>query len=260
MGVLYNYNQQMKLISWNVNSIRARQPLVEELIKKHQPDILFLQETKCINEQFPSEVFEDLGYNLELHGQKTFNGVAILSKFPFEKDVIKNIPTFDDEQARYIEVSINGSLFINVYIPNGQDPASDKYIYKLIFLEKLYEHLKKRIKQQTPFVLAGDFNIALTKEDIAFPDENMICFTPKERQKLNQIISLGLIDVQHYKNISGYTWWDYRNLGFAKNEGMRLDYIFISPDLLNDKENFSIDVDFRKMAKTSDHAPLIISF
>ena len=250
----------MKFASWNVNSIRARLPLVESFLKTHQPDIFFMQETKCMDDQFPFEMFEDLGYNIEHHGQKTFNGVAILSKIPFDGQSRKKIPTLEDAQTRYIETYINGILFINVYVPNGQDPSSDKYIYKLTFLEHLYEHLKEYIKNNIPFVLAGDFNIALTPEDTAFVNENMICFTPKERQKLNQIINLGLIDVQKQQNVSGYTWWDYRGRGFAKNEGMRLDYIFLTPSFSKQIQSFHIDLETRQLERPSDHAGLIMDF
>lgn len=250
----------MKLISWNVNSIRVRYPLVVDLIKAHQPDILFLQETKCLPEQFPLEVFEDLGYNIEHVGQRAFNGVAILSKMPFEGKSIEKIPNLESDHARYIEVFINGHLFINVYVPNGQDPSSDKYVYKLHFLDCLYEHLKMYVKQHIPFILGGDFNIALTAEDTSFPDENSICFTIQERQRLNQIINLGLIDIQSYKKISGFTWWNYIGRGFEKNQGMRLDYMFITPSLVPSLKSFFVDTDTRVQPRTSDHAPLVVTF
>ena len=248
----------MKFASWNVNSIRARLPLVEEFIKMHKPDVLFMQETKCRDEEFPFETFEDLGYNIEHHGQKTFNGVAILSKFPFEGVSNKKIPLLEDDQTRYLEVGIKGLTFINVYVPNGQDPSSDKYVYKLKFLDHLYEHLKSYTQEDIPFILAGDFNVALTPEDTAIANENMICFTPKERQRLNKIINLGLVDMQRQQNVEGYTWWDYRGFGFSKGIGMRLDYIMLHPTLVKEAHDFKIDLDFRKAEKPSDHAPLLM--
>ena len=188
-----------RLVSWNVNSIRARLPLVTRLIQELAPDILMLQELKCTEAQFPHEIFEELGYNLVMHGQKTFNGVAILSKAPFDELPQKNIPSLEDPQARFIETRIMGYTFMNVYVPNGQDPSSDKYIYKLEFFDHLYNHLKTYVKKGIPFLLAGDFNVALNEEDTATPDDRMICFTPKERQKLNQLLGLGLIDIQRYR-------------------------------------------------------------
>jgi len=250
----------MKLISWNVNSIRVRYPLVVDLIKIHQPDVLFLQETKCLPEQFPSEIFEDLGYNIEHIGQKAFNGVAILSKMPFEGKRIEKIPNLESDHARYIEVFIKGHLFINVYVPNGQSPQSNQYPYKLHFLECLYHHLKSYMRNQIPFVIGGDFNIALTYEDTSFTDENAICFTIPERQKLNQIINLGLIDVQNYKNIKGFTWWNYIGRAFEKDIGMRLDYMFITPSLVSSLRSFFVDTDTRAQLRTSDHAPLVVTF
>jgi len=248
----------MKLISWNVNSVNARLPLLIELIKKHSPDVLFLQETKCEDKNFPYEALEDLGYNIKHIGQKTFNGVAILSKMPFEGDAITALPHFKDEHKRYLEVTIQGITFINVYVPQGQDPSSDKYLYKLDFYDHLYAHLEPYTKQHLPCVIAGDFNVALTGEDTAFPDESMICFTIKERQKLNQILNLGVIDVQKYKNVEGYTHFDYRGQGFKKNKGLRIDYIFVFPGTFKAIESFELDTDIRAKEKTSDHVPLVM--
>ncbi|USO02789.1 MAG: exodeoxyribonuclease III [Alphaproteobacteria bacterium] len=248
----------MKLVCWNVNSINARLPLVIELIKQHNPDILFLQETKCEDQNFPYEALEDLHYNIANTGQKTFNGVAILSKKPFEGVGIKSLPNFEDENKRYLEVMVDGVSYINIYAPQGQDPESSQYPYKLSFYDALYQHLETYIKKQVPFVIAGDFNVALTEEDTSFPDENGICFTIKERQKLNQLLNLGLIDVQRYKEVSGYTYFDYRNRGFMKKQGWRIDYILVAPGTFKAIEKFEIDVDTRGKEKTSDHAPIVM--
>ena len=248
----------MKLISWNVNSINVRFPLVLHLLKKHTPDVVFLQETKCEDHRFPYEALDNTGYNILHVGQKTFNGVAILSKYPFDEKHVSGLPHFNDDQKRYIEVVIQGISFINVYAPHGKEPMSESYDYKLRFFDHLYRHLETYTKHHQSFVIAGDFNVALREEDSAFHDSSLICLTVQERQKLNQLLQLGLIDAQVYKHVDGYTWWDYRGQGFKRNLGMRLDYILVAPGTFKTIDHFEIDLDIRREEKPSDHAPIVM--
>lgn len=248
----------MKIVSWNVNSIRARHEQVLEWVKDKSPDVILIQETKCLADQFPREEFEDLGYNIELLGQKTFNGVAILSKFPVE-DIQYGIPGYEDAQARFIQAVIKGIHFICVYVPNGQEPGSEKYQYKLQFLDHFIKHIQSLRDADIPFLLGGDFNIALKPADVYDPHQlnDSICFTMRERQELNHLINLGITDVQDYLGHKNFTWWDYRGGSFEKNKGMRIDYIFVSPHLVRLLKSIEVDTMARDKDKASDHAPLV---
>lgn len=247
----------MKITTWNVNSIRARKEQVLEWLSEKQPDVLLIQEIKCLEDQFPKEEFEDLGYNCVVLGQKTFNGVAILSKFPIN-DTTHSIPNFDDPQARFIEGEIKGKKFISVYVPNGQSVDSDKFSYKLNFFDHLLQYIRTLIEKDTPFIIGGDFNIALRDEDV-FDTERMkgsICFTTIERQKLNHFVNLGLIDTQAYIGHKNFTWWDYRSKGFEANKGLRIDYIFTSAHFSHLLKDVTVDTMARGKEKASDHAPV----
>jgi exodeoxyribonuclease-3 len=230
-------------------------------LKNDGIDVALIQETKCIDEAFPKEFFEDEGYNVAIFGQKTYNGVAIMSKYPLEEVIKWNTPITDNQtEARYIEALVNnGHTVASVYVPNGVDPLSPQYEYKLNFLDKLGKHIKKHDEK---FIIGGDFNIALTDEDVYAPDvwEGKICCTNKEREALNLIISeCGLTDFMRKKycnNEKIYSWWNYRANGFKRDLGLRLDYLFTTNDV-NIIDTY-ISKEVREMARPSDHAPVVI--
>lgn len=255
----------MIIASWNINSVRVR---TEQLLNwlgdegGNNIDVIMLQETKCLNEAFPIEAYEDAGYNVSLYGQKTYNGVAIISKYRIEEVVLGNEIFIGDTQARYIEALINGVTVASVYVPNGVAPFTETYSYKLNFLKCLREHLQGRTK----FVIGGDFNIALTDNDVYNPKQwkDKICCTDTERELLFSIIdSCKLTDCllhsgyrDNGNNEKIYTWWDYRTGAFAKNNGLRLDYIFTSNDI--EIKDAYVAKDIRALERPSDHAPVVV--
>jgi exodeoxyribonuclease-3 len=249
----------MKIATWNINSIRVRIEQLLRFIKEHNIDVILLQEIKCRNEDFPEYIFDELGYNCSIFGQKTYNGVAILSKYIID-DVKFGTEIFvGDAQARYIEALINGYNLASIYVPNGQFPESPAYQYKLSFLETLINYLKQSMTN-SKYILAGDFNITMTDDDVYDPKlwKDKICCTIKERNKLKDIINLGYKDVirslQPDEQI--YTWWDYRRDALLKNRGLRLDYFFINPDI--NVKNGYIAKQIREQPRPSDHAPVVI--
>lgn len=250
----------LTLATWNVNSIRMRLPLLLDWLRRENPDIVLLQETKTTNDQFPREEIETLHYNIALCGQKTYNGVAILSKFPLE-DISCGIPGFEDDQARYIEAVTHGIRVASVYVPNGMAVDSEKYKYKLDFLTHLYHHTQTLLTYDEAFVLGGDFNIAPTDRDVYDPQEwheKILCSTP-EREKLRTLLYLGLTDAlrathPHEKEL--YTWWDYRGGAWQNNCGLRIDHLLLSPQAADHLQNTLVDKKMRSLDKTSDHAPV----
>ncbi|WP_010302416.1 exodeoxyribonuclease III [Candidatus Odyssella thessalonicensis] len=249
----------MKIVTWNVNSIRARLENITTWLRENHPDVVLLQETKCQNHDFPQEAIEDCGYNIAIHGQKSYNGVAILSKFPLE-DISCGLPTFaDDEQARYIEAVTNGVRVASVYVPNGGDVGSDKYHYKLSFLAALKDHLKATLLYEEAFVIGGDYNIAPTDDDVNDPKgwhEQILCSTP-ERKSLRAILNLGYSDAirLHHHDKGPYTWWDYRSGSWAKDDGLRIDLLLLSPQAVDRLAGAGVDREPRGLEKASDHAP-----
>lgn len=255
----------MRISTWNVNSVRARISSLLAWLKEENPDIALLQELKCQSEAFPYQEIEDLGYNIAVHGQKTYNGVAILSKFPLS-DIITD---FADNpiplEARYIEALVNfssGAMRIaSVYVPNGQDIDSDKYPIKLEFLKNLTKYYQ--LFKEEALVIGGDFNIALTDLDVHDPIalNNSILFSIKEKQELRRFIASGLIDLYRINNIDeGYTWWDYRANSFAKNNGLRIDYLFGNPEAAEICNSCFVSKKWRGKEKASDHAPVTATF
>lgn len=249
----------MKIATWNVNSIRVRYEQLVNFLQNHDIDVILLQELKCQTKAFPSEQFEDIGYNCAVFGQKTYNGVAILSKYLIE-DIIFGSEIFDDdEQARYIEAFINGFKIASVYVPNGQSVELPAYQYKLKFLEKLKNHLSKSI-QNEDFIIGGDFNIARSDIDVYNPKawKDKVCCTDIEREKFEEILDIGFCDM--HREISGsnpiYTWWDYRHMGFPKNYGLRLDYILSTKNIKI--KSCNVDLETRALKQPSDHAPIIM--
>lgn len=249
----------MRITTWNVNSIRSRITHVTEWLKSNPCDIVLLQELKCTEETFPNESFEQLNYNVVLCGQPTYNGVAILSKFPIQI-VSKGIPGFKDPAARYLECFTGGTTVACVYVPNGGEVNSDKYLYKLDFIKHLEYYLKQRIIQENNFLLGGDFNIALNDDDVFDADvmQDQTCFTKTERATLQRILDMGFFDALRLSTKEQtFTWWGYRGGALFKNRGMRLDYIFLSSSMIKQFDVTFVDKNPRFLEKPSDHIPVV---
>lgn len=253
----------MKIATWNVNSIRTRLPILESWTKESQPDIILLQELKCVEEAFPREFVEDLGYNIAIYGQKTFNGVGILSKFPIE-DVTKGLPNFEDPQARYIEAFTGGVRVASVYAPNGSEVGSDKYEYKLGFYKLLTAHIETVLGHGEHFFMGGDYNIAPTDTDVHDPQRwaGSVLVSAPERKAFQGLLATGLTDTLrhlHHENDdekdNWYTWWDYRRGAWHRNWGLRIDHILSSHNTLPHIKSVGVDKDPRGMERPSDHTP-----
>lgn len=270
----------IKIASFNVNSINARLPRFLEWLKHSKPDVVCLQELKCLEEKFPFEAVNDAGYNCVVSGQKTYNGVAILSKFKIE-DVVKTLPMLDssqaqDPQARYIEAVIstpNDAFRVaSIYVPNGGGELlenqslenSSKFLYKLEFFERLKSHLSKLVKYDELQFFAGDFNVAVNEIDIFDPKffANQVLFHPLERNKMQAIFNIGLIDSYRIFNprLQEFSWWDYRGNSYLKNCGARIDYILISPKATDKLISANIEnIGVRDQEKASDHCPVVVN-
>lgn len=251
----------MKIVTWNVNSVRARLSHVEEFLKCQQPDVMLLQELKCETQMFPY-VLEDFGYNCAVFGQKTYNGVAILSKYPIE-DVQMGIPNFEDVTSRYIEAFTNGVRVASVYAPNGQEVESVAYHYKLNFFNALYAHAQHLLTFDEKIIIGGDFNVAPTDADVYDPvawKEQVLCST-KEREAFRKIIYAGFTDAiaQNTKGSLPYTWWNYRQNGFVKGSGLRIDHLLLSPQATDGLSETKVHTYMRAKEKASDHAPVEVT-
>ncbi len=254
----------MKIATWNVNSIAARLPIVTRWLASAQPDVLCLQETKCIDEKFPREAFTELGYEAELFGQPTYNGVAILSRTPCE-DVQRGFP--DDTpgaQARLLAATIRGIGIVNVYIPNGGSVDSDKYSFKLGWMNRLRAFFDARYSQASPVLLCGDFNVAPEDLDVHDPEQwrGQILFSDPERAALEEIRHWGFVDAfrLHHADEKVFSWWDYRAAAFRRNMGLRIDHIWVSRSLAARCTASAIDKEPRKWERPSDHTPVIAEF
>jgi exodeoxyribonuclease-3 len=254
----------MIVATWNVNSISVRLPQVIEWLKSRKPDILCLQETKTIDDKFPKKDFIELGYEVEFFGEKTYNGVATLCSKKMS-DIKKGFDLEDSVASkRHITVNVGNVQIINVYIPNGFCVGSEKYAYKLSWLETLEDYIARSLKNNDLIILLGDFNIA--PEDLDIFDRTKvsdeIMFSPSERDALNRIRDLGLVDVfrQLHKDERAFSWWDYRMNAFKRNMGFRIDHIFASPKVAKSCKWIEIDVEARKALRPSDHAPVIAEF
>lgn len=245
----------MKIATWNINSIRVRIEQLLEFLESRDIDVLLLQEIKCQDKDFPAFVFENSNYNYAVFGQKSYNGVAILSRFRIEDIKLGTEVFVGDLQARYIEAFINGFSFASVYVPNGKSPDDPAYKYKIDFLNTLLEYLAQKEK----FILGGDFNITMDDSDVYDPKlwKGKICCTELERSKLNEFKDLGYRDINRELNPQGelYTWWDYRRDALSKNRGLRLDYFFVDPKV-SVKFCF-VDKETRSKDRPSDHAPVV---
>lgn len=251
----------MKLATWNVNSLNVRLPHVLDWLRDHQPDVLCLQETKQEDSKFPYETLKQLGYQAIHIGQKTYNGVAILSRHPL-LEVQQNMPNFDDDQQRVIAASIGDMRVICAYVPNGQAVGSDKYDYKLHWLSALNAWLKTELEKHPKLVLLGDYNIAPEDRDCHDPVawEGQVLVSPAEREAFNQLIALGLHDSFRLfeQPEKSFSWWDYRMMGFRRNFGMRIDHILVSNALKEFCTSAYIDKAPRKLERPSDHTPVVL--
>ncbi len=251
----------MKLATWNVNSLTVRLPQVIDWLSVHSPDVLCLQETKVVDEKFPEDVLRAAGYELHWFGQKTYNGVALLTRSAASQ-VLKNIPKFDDPQARVISATVSGVRVIGAYFPNGQAPGSDKFHYKLSWLEALQSWLADELKTHSQLVIMGDFNIAPEDVDVHDPTlwKDQIHCTPQERAHFQALLDLGLVDAFRLfeQAPKSWSWWDYRNLAFRKNQGLRIDHILVSTALQAQVSACTIDKLPRKNERPSDHAPVVV--
>ena len=252
----------MNLATWNVNSLAVRLPQVLDWLAAHPLDALVLQETKLTDDKFPRAEIEAAGYHVQCFGQKTYNGVALLSRTP-AADVVRNIPGFADEQARVIAGTVDGVRVVGAYFPNGQAPGTDKFAYKMAWLDALREWLRAELAQHPRLVLMGDYNIAPEDRDVHDPLvwAGQIHCTPEERAHFQQLVGLGLSDAFRLfeQPPKSWSWWDYRNLAFRKNQGLRIDHILVSAALKAGTVACEIDKLPRKNERPSDHAPVIVT-
>ena len=250
----------MKIATWNVNSIKVRLPQVLQWLQDNPVDVLCLQETKMTDDKFPLAEIEAAGYQAIFSGQKTYNGVAILSKQPMT-NVVKNNPRFADEQQRIIGATIDGVRVICAYVPNGQEVGSDKYSYKLQWLDALRDWITDEEKSHESLALAGDFNIAPDDRDVYDPVawQGNILVSEPERAAFKHLQEIGLKDAFRLfdQPDKAYSWWDYRQLGFQKNRGLRIDHIMLSEKLAERCTACTIDRAPRKWQQPSDHAPVV---
>lgn len=250
----------MKLTAWNVNSLKVRLPQLLDFLASRQPDVVCLQETKLEDVNFPKVEIETAGYQAAFSGQKTYNGVAILSKTPMI-DVQAGIPGFEDDQKRVLAATVAGIRIVCVYIPNGQSVDSDKYQYKLKWLAALTDWLKAELTRYPELALLGDYNIAPEDRDVHDPvawKDQVLCSEP-EREAFRRLLALGLKDSFRLfeQPEKSFSWWDYRMMGFRRNHGLRIDHILLSEPLTARCTQSMIDRDMRKLERPSDHAPVI---
>ena len=248
----------MKIATWNVNSLKVRLPQVLDWLAAHSPDALCLQETKLEDKYFPADELSAAGYHLAFAGQKTYNGVALLTRQPMH-DIVYGNPLFPDPQQRLIAATVEGVRLVCVYIPNGQAVGSDKYTYKMEWLAALQRWLADTLQQTPQLALCGDFNIAPTDADVHDPAAwaGQILCSDAERAAFQNLCALGLQDsFRHFPQApASFSWWDYRMLGFQKNRGLRIDHILLSNALIGRAEAAGIDRAPRKSERPSDHAP-----
>ena len=256
----------MQIATWNVNSLKVRLPQVLDWLTAHPVDVLCLQELKLTDDKFPFEALQAAGYAAAAFGQKTYNGVALLSRQPLHS-VVRNIPGFDDPQARTIAATLEtpqGPLrVVNGYFVNGQEPGSDKFAYKLRWLAALHDWLRLELAQHPRLVLVGDFNVAPEDRDSHDPVglQGSIHHTPEERAHFQALLALGLADAYRMfeQPEQSYSWWDYRMLGFQKNRGLRIDHILVSDALRSAVTACHIDRAPRKNTQPSDHTPVVVT-
>ena len=252
----------LKLASWNVNSLKVRLEQVLMWLDSSNADILALQETKVVDAQFPAERFKEHGFHVVFSGQKTYNGVALISRYPIDEMQV-DIPDLNDPQRRILAATIAGTRVINLYVPNGSELGSDKYEYKLMWLATVKTWIKDQLKAYPQLAVVGDFNIAPADLDVHSPAEwvGQVHVSPKEREAFQALIALGLIDSfrDHYPDQPSYSWWDYRAAAFRRNRGLRIDHILLSKILMEQCIECGIDVTPRQAERPSDHTPVWVS-
>jgi exodeoxyribonuclease-3 len=254
----------MIVASWNINSVRLRLPLLLEYLREVGPEVVCLQELKCLDEQFPRLEIEDAGYNVLVHGQKSWNGVAILSKRPAE-EAKRGLPGDEnEEQSRYIEATLPfgpGVLRVaSIYLPNGNPAPTEKTAYKYAWMDRLTQHARDLLKLEEPLVLAGDFNVIPEPEDVYDPKAWLgdALFRPETRRKFRTLLNLGLTDALRATTDAPkmYTFWDYTSGAWQRNNGLRIDHLLLSPQAADRLVSVSIDKDMRAKEKPSDHVPI----
>ena len=252
----------MRIATWNVNSVRARLERLLPWLAEQAPDVVCLQETKCQDHQFPREPIEDAGYQIAAHGQKTYNGVAILSRIGIEDVVIGTGDERFDSEARVIGATVGDVMLLNLYVVNGREVDSDKYAHKLEWLKAVKGLLETRYPIDEKVVVTGDFNVTFDDRDVYDPEkwrEKILCSTP-EREALASLMDVGLTDALRHFTDEGeiYTWWDFRTRGFQRgNRGLRIDHFLMSDPALATCTGVEVDLDARGGTKPSDHAPVI---
>lgn len=252
----------MRLASWNVNSIRARYDLVVEWLREHQPDALCLQETKVADHEFPSETFQRLGYEVARCGQRTYNGVAILSRHPIEDVEVGLMGADPDEDKRLIGATVAGVRLLSAYVPNGKHLDSPSYEEKLQWLRRLRETLDRRYRADQELLLCGDFNIARDDRDVHEPERmrGQLFFSEAEHAGLERVLAFGLTDAfrQFVSEGEHFSWWDYRAGAFRRNRGLRIDYAFVTEPLAKRLSGCWMDRSARAKDKPSDHVPVVV--
>ena len=254
----------MRIATWNVNSIRQRIDSLQAWLKERAPDVVCLQEIKCVDEAFPREPFEALGYNVAVHGQKTFNGVALLSKLPFDEVAPGLMGGDGDVQARFLEALIStksGVLrVVSLYLPNGNPAPGEKYDYKLKWMSRLAAFSQERLALEEPFVLAGDYNVIPTPADARRPEAWVkdALFLPQTREKFRALLNLGLTDAIRAvsEDPDLYTFWDYQAGSWQKNDGIRIDHLLLSPQAADRLGDVVVHREVRGQEKPSDHVPV----
>ena len=254
----------MKIATWNVNSILARLPNVTRWLDAVKPDVLCMQETKCSDDKFPFDVFAERGYKCISFGQQSYNGVAIAAREECQ-GVRRGFPDYDsDGSSRLVTTTLGGIKIVNVYVPNGQMVGSEKYQFKLEWMRRLREFFDSSFDPQTPVLLCGDFNVAPEERDVHEPRlwQGRILFSEPERAALQYVKEWGFIDAfrLHTEAAGHYSWWDYRAGAFRRNQGLRIDHVWITQPLVAHNENTWIDMSPRTWERPSDHAPVIAEF
>lgn len=252
----------MKIATWNVNSVKARLPLVTDWLRAAAPDVALFQEVKCETDAFPRAAIEDLGYHVEVVGQKSYNGVALLSRTP-ASDVLRRLPGEpEDEQARYVEATVNGVRIASLYLPNGNPVGTEKYPYKLRWMDRLAAHARGLLDQGVPLVLGGDYNIIPEARDVYDPVgwSQDALFRLESRQKFRTLINLGLTDAYRalHDDARAYTFWDYQAGSWPRDLGLRIDHFLLSPQAADRLVGCTIDRCPRGAEKASDHTPVVL--
>jgi exodeoxyribonuclease-3 len=253
----------MKIATFNINGVRARAVALADWLDEAQPEVALLQEIKIVDDGFPREAFEERGYNVETHGQKGFNGVAILSKLPLE-DVVRGLPDGDgDDQARWIEAVVGGARPVRIcslYLPNGNPAPGPKYEYKLAWMARLQARIEDILADEEPAVIAGDFNVIPQDEDAARPEawRNDALALPASREAFRRIVNLGLTDAYRIRNRGPghFTFWDYQGNAYERNDGIRIDHALLTPQAADLLLDAGIDHEIRGRPKPSDHVPV----